>query len=59
MRFSNRKSGLMIATLSSLKGMVFLTEPITRKDDHGNSISICYGRDPEGNWIEFIETTTI
>ena len=42
-----------------LKGMVFLTEPITRKDDHGNSISICYGRDPEGNWIEFIETTTI
>ena len=39
--------------------MVFLTEPITRKDDHGNSISICYGRDPEGNWIEFIETTTI
>ena len=38
-----------------LKGMVFLTEPITRKDDHGNSISICYGRDPEGNWIEFIE----
>ena len=42
-----------------LKAMVFLTEPITRKDDHGTSISICYGRDPEGNWIEFIETTTI
>ena len=41
-----------------LKGMVFLTEPITRKDDQGGSISICYGHDPEGNWIEFIEKTS-
>ena len=35
------------------KGMEFLTEPIIKKDSQGITTSICYGHDPEGNWLEF------
>jgi len=40
------------------KNMEFITEPITRISETGDTITICYGQDPEGNWLEFIEKTT-
>jgi catechol 2,3-dioxygenase-like lactoylglutathione lyase family enzyme len=37
------------------KGIVFVTGPIIREDDDGGRHGIVYARDPEGNWLEFIE----
>lgn len=41
------------ATLGA-KGVRFVTEP-KYKDADGNRIGVVYARDPEGNWLEFIE----
>lgn len=37
------------------KGIEFVTEPIIRVNDDGIRHGIVYVRDPEGNWLEFIE----
>jgi catechol 2,3-dioxygenase-like lactoylglutathione lyase family enzyme len=39
----------------STKGIEFVTAPIIRTDDDGGRHGIVYARDPEGNWLEFIE----
>ena len=39
----------------SAKGMRFLTPLIVRENPSGGTSRICYGQDPEGNWLEFIE----
>ena len=41
------------------KKMKFVTEPIIRTTESGVTTTICYGQDPEGNWLEFIEKTTV
>lgn len=38
----------------SARGIEFVTEPIIRETDNGRH-GIVYARDPEGNWLEFIE----
>lgn len=40
--------------LSSI-GIEFVTDPIIREGDDGSRHGIVYARDPEGNWLEFIE----
>jgi catechol 2,3-dioxygenase-like lactoylglutathione lyase family enzyme len=42
------------ADLSS-KGIEFVTDPIISQNDDGSRHGIVYARDPEGNWLEFIE----
>jgi len=37
------------------KGVEFVTDPIIRQIDDGTRHGIVYARDPEGNWLEFIE----
>jgi catechol 2,3-dioxygenase-like lactoylglutathione lyase family enzyme len=37
------------------KGIMFVTDPIIRNADNGERHGIVYARDPEGNWLEFIE----
>ncbi len=37
------------------KGVEFVTPPIFRDAPDGGRRGICYARDPEGNWLEFIE----
>ncbi|MEE8046379.1 MAG: VOC family protein [Dehalococcoidia bacterium] len=39
----------------SAKGISFVTDPIISEDDDGRRHGIVYARDPEGNWLEFIE----
>jgi catechol 2,3-dioxygenase-like lactoylglutathione lyase family enzyme len=39
----------------SEKGVEFVTDPIIRQNDDGSRHGIVYARDPEGNWLEFIE----
>ncbi len=39
----------------SAKGIVFVTAPIIRQSEDGKRNGIVYARDPEGNWLEFIE----
>jgi catechol 2,3-dioxygenase-like lactoylglutathione lyase family enzyme len=36
------------------KGVRFVTEPKFHEED-GRTIGVIYARDPEGNWLEFIE----
>jgi catechol 2,3-dioxygenase-like lactoylglutathione lyase family enzyme len=35
----------------------FVTGPIYRDTPDGGRTGVCYARDPEGNWLEFIERT--
>ncbi len=37
------------------KGIEFVTAPIIRVNEDGSRHGIVYARDPEGNWLEFIE----
>ena len=37
------------------EGIEFVTEPKFRETPEGGSRGICYARDPEGNWLEFIQ----
>ena len=39
----------------SNKGVEFVTGPKFRDTPDGGMQGVCYGRDPEGNWLEFIE----
>ncbi|MBC8452914.1 MAG: VOC family protein [Chloroflexi bacterium] len=39
----------------SSKGIEFVTAPIIRDNEDGSRHGIVYTRDPEGNWLEFIE----
>jgi len=39
----------------SLKEIEFVTDPIISFSSSGNRHGIVYARDPEGNWLEFIE----
>jgi catechol 2,3-dioxygenase-like lactoylglutathione lyase family enzyme len=39
----------------SAAGVRFVTPPIQQVASDGRQSSICYGQDPEGNWLEFIE----
>jgi catechol 2,3-dioxygenase-like lactoylglutathione lyase family enzyme len=39
----------------SAKGIEFVTDPIISHRDDGTRHGIVYARDPEGNWLEFIE----
>lgn len=41
----------------SRQGVRFLTPPRYRDTPDGGRTGICYARDPEGNWLEFIERT--
>jgi catechol 2,3-dioxygenase-like lactoylglutathione lyase family enzyme len=36
------------------QGLEFVTPPVVRESPAGTTI-ICYARDPEGNWLEFLE----
>ena len=36
------------------KGVEFVTPPKFRDSDDGARTGVCYARDPEGNWLEFI-----
>lgn len=38
------------------EGVEFVTPPIYKETFDGNLRGICYARDPEGNWLEFIGT---
>ena len=37
------------------EGIEFVTEPKFRETPEGRRRGICYAKDPEGNWLEFIE----
>jgi lactoylglutathione lyase len=39
----------------SAKGVRFVTGPKQSITSDGRVSSVCYGQDPEGNWLEFIE----
>ena len=39
----------------SAKGISFVTDPIMSQRDDGSRHGIVYARDPEGNWLEFVE----
>ena len=39
------------------KGIQFVTEPIMKENKDGSVHGICYCRDPEGNWLEFIQSS--
>ena len=39
----------------SAKGVRFLTPPKVIDRPEGISVCLCYGQDPEGNWLEFKE----
>ena len=39
----------------SRQGIEFVTPPIFKQTPEGGRHGICYARDPEGNWLEFIE----
>jgi catechol 2,3-dioxygenase-like lactoylglutathione lyase family enzyme len=36
-------------------GVRFLTPPLREVVSESRLVNICYGQDPEGNWLEFIE----
>ncbi len=36
-------------------GVRFVTPPIEQTTPDGRRSKVCYGQDPEGNWLEFIE----
>ena len=36
-------------------GVRFVTPPLREVVSDGRTVNICYGEDPEGNWLEFIE----
>ena len=38
-------------------GVPFVTPPIFRETPDGGRAGVCYVKDPEGNWVEFIERT--
>ena len=38
------------------KGIKFVTPPIMSVTEDGKEKGICYCQDPEGNWIEFIQS---
>ena len=40
----------------AIQGVRFLTPLVERESSDDHVIRICYGQDPEGNWLEFIET---
>ena len=40
----------------SAEGIEFVTPPILKDTPDGGRRGICYARDPEGNWLEFIES---
>lgn len=39
----------------SAAGVKFVTPPVRQVASDGRLSGICYGQDPEGNWLEFIE----
>ena len=39
------------------EGIEFVTEPKFRVTPEGGRRGICYAKDPEGNWLEFIEAS--
>ena len=39
----------------SARGIEFVTQPKFRESPDGGSRGICYARDPEGNYLEFIQ----
>jgi catechol 2,3-dioxygenase-like lactoylglutathione lyase family enzyme len=39
----------------SAAGVRFVTPPIEQTTPDGRRSKVCYGQDPEGNWLEFIE----
>ncbi len=42
---------------TSKKGLKFNNPPAAALDDQGKvSIKACYAQDPDGNWLEFVET---
>lgn len=38
-----------------LQGVTFVTPPYEKTRSDGQLIRVCYGQDPEGNWLEFLE----
>jgi hypothetical protein len=42
---------------TSKKGLRYNNSPAAQLDDHGKVlIKACYAQDPDGNWLEFVET---
>ena len=39
------------------RGIEFVTEPKFRETPEGGRRGVCYARDPEGNYVEFIEAS--
>ena len=37
------------------EGVEFVTKPIYKDVPDGTRTGVCYAKDPEGNWLEFIE----
>mgnify|MGYP000850494396 CR=1 FL=1 len=52
--FETNDLNQLYKTLKS-KGVEFVTPPKFRRNDDGSYVGVCYARDPEGNWIEFID----
>ena len=53
--FVDDLDGFYAAT--SKKGLKFNNPPAAALDDQGNvSMKACYAQDPDGNWLEFVET---
>ena len=40
------------------EGVEFVTKPIYKDSPDGTRIGVCYAKDPEGNWLEFIEKSS-
>ena len=42
---------------TSQRGLNYNNPPASQYDDQGNvSMKACYAQDPDGNWLEFVET---
>ena len=41
----------------SQEGVRFVTAPKFKDGPNGTRTGLCYAQDPEGNWLEFVETT--
>ena len=46
-----------IHTDLTARGVKFVTPPKFRETPEGGRTGICYAQDPEGNWLEFIESS--
>ena len=55
-RLSGEGIEFVTPPIFSGEGIEFVTPPIFKDTPEGGRRGICYARDPEGNWLEFIES---